>query len=246
MFDKDFLSQKEERIRRGFVPRSWSDIAAQMTATVQLWAEQHDNTEASAAPAPLATLGAYHPIVRNFETRIWRGMRSAEIFRSGSGWWGPDNWGCWTKAMGATLEIGVPSAVDEPLRLYVQLHGFPRGECPWTVSLTDGRSQKGVLPPGAFKWIHFDIDTIPQDHVVRLTVEGTTSFDLRTVTEDGDPRVVSTGVAGFFLCHASDMEARAALLEAVALGNLSELAFNREADDDGAIVENPVPTHADA
>ncbi|MGI9377961.1 MAG: glycosyltransferase [Tsuneonella suprasediminis] len=245
IFDKGIRAECEERIRREFMPRSWRDIAAQMTACIQQWAETEQDKEdgASRVRVPVATLGAYHPIVRSFETRIWRGMRSAEMFRSGSGWWGPDDWGCWTKMSGGALEIGLPSNVVGPLRLYLQLHGLPGRDCAWTATLAQGARQKGVLPSGAFKWIHFDIDPVPQDNVLRVIVEGASSVDLRTVTDGSDPRVVSIGIAGFFLLQTSDTQARASFLEAVALGNVSDLAFNRDPDGADQVDQNALSEH---
>lgn len=223
IFDGVLRAEKERRIQADFAPRPWAEIATQIAAATQLWAE----TPAEVSPAPVATLGAYHPMLRNFQTRIWPGMRSGEIFRSGAGWWGPDNWGCWTKAQGGALEIGLPTGVRGLVRLYIQLHGLPVGECGFVIELEGRLPLSGSLPAGAFKWVSFDVD--PLNHpVLRLTVEGSATVDLRTVTDGLDPRVVSVGVAGFFICGADDAEARSTFLEAVALGNLPDLAFNRE------------------
>jgi glycosyltransferase involved in cell wall biosynthesis len=238
IFDRRFREEKERAIRDAFAPRSWRDIAEQMASAIQLWAEDGPETGELAHKAPVATIGAYHPIVRNLETRVWRGMRSAEVFRAGAGWWGPDNWGCWTKAQGGALEIGIPDGMDGRIRLYVQLHGLPERESTWTVSLARGPQQKGIVAPGQFKWISFDIDAIPEDHVLRLTIEGSAIVDLRSVTDGLDSRIVSIGVVGFYLCRADDGEARASFLEAVALGNLADLAFNREPVADTAPVRD--------
>lgn len=227
IFEPTFRKEKETKIQQEFSARPWSDIASQLTASCTLWAEE-DGVEARSATAPLATLGAYHPIVRNFETRIWRGLRSAEVFRTGAGWWGPDNWGSWTKAQGGGLEIGLPEDSGGALRLYVQLHGLPTRECSWTATLASGQRQSGQLPQESFKWVSFDIDPTPEDRIIRLTIEGSSIVDLRSVTAGLDPRIVSVGVAGFFICRVEDAQARATFLEAVALGNLPDLAFNRE------------------
>lgn len=235
IFDPAMRTAREDGISRDFAPRTWDDIAAQLSASMQLWAEEARATEAPARRAPVAMLGAYHPIVRNVSTRIWPGMRSGEIFRAGAGWWAPDNWGCWTKAEGGTLEIGLPEDVHEGIRLYLQLHGLPTGECPWLVTVAGAQPQSGVLSPGVSKWVSFEIDAIPDDRVLRILVEGGATADLRTATEGLDPRVVSIGVMGFFLCRAGDVKARAAFLEAVALSNLEDLTFNREHAGDPAV-----------
>lgn len=235
IFDPAMRAEREANISREFSPRTWDDIAAQLSASMQLWAEDVQATGDLAYRVPVATLGAYHPIVRNVSTRIWSGMRSGEIFRAGAGWWGPDNWGCWTKAQGGTLEIGVPEDVNEGIRLYLQLHGLPSGECAWLATVAGAQPQSGVLAPGAFKWASFEMDAIPDDRVLRLFVEGSATVDLRTVTEGLDPRIVSVGVVGFFLCRAGDSGARSSFLEAVALSNLDNLAFNREHAEEPAV-----------
>ncbi|WP_257554599.1 glycosyltransferase [Sphingobium sp. CFD-2] len=228
IFDGSFRADKEAAIRKDFLPRKWGDIAADIAGATAERAITSPLVDNGGYCAPIATLGAHHPMVRNFETRIWPGMRSAEIFRSGSGWWGPDNWGCWTKAQGGALSIGVPENVNGPLRLYLRLHGLPTGSCAWQASVTGGTVEHGVIDPGSFKWVSLTIDAPPLDRCLHVMVEGEGTLDLTTVTGGLDPRIVSVGVAGFFLCRAEDAEARSQFLEALALGNLDELAFNRE------------------
>lgn len=227
IFDQQARADHEALIARDFAPRSWADIAGQLSTTLQGWASER-GTAPAAHRAPDAVVGAYHPIVRNFSTRIWKGMRSGEIYRAGWGWWGPDEWGCWTKASGGTLAIGVPDGVADGLCLFLQLHGLPDRECGWTVDLADGQRRDGTLPRGAFRWTSFDVERVPDDRTLRLTVEGSVTTDLAPLTNGLDPRVVSVGLAGFFLCATSDVAARARFLECVALSTLDPLAFNRE------------------
>ncbi|MDF0545478.1 glycosyltransferase [Sphingobium sp. H39-3-25] len=235
IFDGSFRTDKEALIRKDFLPRRWGDIAADIANSITERAIALHPGENAVCCAPVAILGAHHPIVRNFETRIWPGMRSAEIFRSGSGWWGPDNWGCWTKARGGALNIGIPENVEGPLRLYLRLHGLPTGSCEWQASVTGGKTEQGVIDPGAFKWVSLTIDLVPLDRCLNVTVEGEATLDLATVTGGLDPRIVSVGVAGFYLCHADDAKARSQFLEALALGNLDDLAYNRERIGNAAV-----------
>ena len=227
IFDTDFRTECETRIVRDFAPRSWSDIATQLSGALGSWSARTGGATIAHRP-PTAMMGAYHPIVRNFATRIWPGMRSGEIFRTGSGWWGPDDWGCWTKSGGGTLAIGLPNAVEEGVRLHLQIHGLPDRECRCDVTLSNGQCRSSTLNAGAFKWMSFDIDAPPADRCLRLTVEGMTTADLSSLTKGLDPRIISVGVAGFFLCAKSDIDARTRFLEAVALGTLDTLAFDRE------------------
>jgi glycosyltransferase involved in cell wall biosynthesis len=222
IYDAGFRAERERKIAEEFRPRRWIDIADQMAGHAAEWSMRPAGPD-----VPFnATLGAYHPIVRNFETRIWRGMRSAEVFRAGDGWWGPDDWGCWTKPPGGRLEIG--AAASGPMRLYLRLHGLPTRVTPYRIRIAGAdRLVEGVLKPGAFKWVALDVESWPVQGL-SIDLEGSVAENLAEVTDGLDPRVAGVGLAGFFLCEADDTRTRADFLEAVALGNVEDLAFNRE------------------
>jgi len=213
----------QQKIVAGFRPRAWSDIATDMAAAALRWRCDEPQVQAD---VPVARLGAWHPLVRNYATSIWPGMRSAEIFRAGDGWWGLDDWGCWTKSHGGRLEIGT-GAPGLAIRLCLQLHGIPGREVRFAVDTSDQATRvEGVLKPGEFKWITMTVTPDPAG-IIRLEVNGNTSADLAEVTSGGDPRRVSVGVAGFFLCAADDRQARFDFIEALTLGTLRDLAFGR-------------------
>jgi glycosyltransferase involved in cell wall biosynthesis len=223
MFDPGFRADCERKIAEAFRPRAWSEIAGQMADQIGEWSRQ-DSPQRSHVPAQL---GFYHPITRNFETRIWRGMRSAEAFRAGGGWWAPDDWGCWTKPRGGRLEIALPSK-SGPLRFYLRLHGLPTRSTAYEVRISGaGRVMSGVLTPGEFKWLACDVAPAP-DQTLHVTLKGEETENLANVTGGLDARVVSVGLSGFFVCAASDTNARASFLEAVTLGQMDDLSLSRE------------------
>ncbi|MEP9360926.1 glycosyltransferase [Sphingomonas sp. KR3-1] len=223
--DHGYRDALQRRIAAEFAPRAWSDVANDMADAALGWHARDPETQAS---IPVARLGAWHPLKRNYATTIWPGMRSAEIFRAGDGWWGPDNWGCWTKPQGGRLEIGT-DAPGVPIRLYLQLHGIPRRELRFTIDTGNPAIDiEGELKPGEFKWLMMTL--VPDSTgVLRLEIGSSTSIDLGEVTEGGDPRVVSVGVAGFFLCLEDDAPARLAFVEALTLGTLADLEFGGRA-----------------
>jgi glycosyltransferase involved in cell wall biosynthesis/Flp pilus assembly protein TadD len=224
IFDPEARRARERLIAAEFKPRAWGDLARQMADTLAAW----DGAEPTPLPAaaPMAHVGAFHSFRRNRETRIWPGMRSGEIYRAGANWWGPDDWGCWTKPGGATLRIGAPDGAA--LRIYLRLQGLPSTPCPYRIT-SGAEAVEGELRPHEGKWLAIDIPADEGDHrVLELEIGGLAFEDLRTVTNNSDPRVISVGVEGFFLCRADDVAARGAFLEAVALGNVADLDFNRE------------------
>jgi Glycosyl transferases group 1 len=225
--EKGYREALEQHIAETFRPRPWSAIAADIAGAARHWAADEAETP---APVPVARLGAWHPLERNYATTLWRGMRSAEIFRAGDGWWGPDDWGCWTKPQGGRLEIGT-DAPGVSMRLCLRLHGVPGRDVRFAIGTADpARSVEGILKPGEFKWVTMTLLPDPAG-VIRLNIAGNASLDLAEVTAGGDPRVVSVGVAGFFLCAANDGQARLDFLEAMTLGTLEHLAFGRRVPD---------------
>ncbi|MGC1303045.1 MAG: glycosyltransferase [Caulobacteraceae bacterium] len=238
IYDPGHREACERKIAEDFRPRTWSAIARQVGEQMASWAA----TNSPESPrAPAAQLGAYHPIERNFETRIWPGMRSAEIFRTGDGWWGPDDWGCWTKAQGGRLAIGLPERHDA-LRIYLRLHGLPGRVCDYRLKVGE-TNLKGSLQPGEFKWVQVGLPaTEMTSPVLHVALDGDQIEDLALRTQGLDNRVISAGLTGFFLCATDDAVARALFLEAVALDNLADLAFNREREPaDARRFEAPEP-----
>jgi glycosyltransferase involved in cell wall biosynthesis len=225
-FEADYRVRLERRIADEFRPRSWPEVAATIAHAASGWSQRQpavDRLDAGLA----VRLGAYHPIVRNFERRLRPGMRSGEIFRAGTGWWWPDDWGCWTKAQGGCLRLVMPETPG-PFRLLLQLHGLPTRRTGFSVEVVGaGLRADGDLLPGAFRWVALDIAEAPADRILTLHVSGDAVEDLAAITNGADPRVAGIGVCGFHVCLRDDVAARADFLEAAALGNLTDLSFNR-------------------
>ncbi|MDG2527285.1 glycosyltransferase family 4 protein [Caulobacter endophyticus] len=223
MFDAGFRADCERKIAEAFRPRAWSEIAEQMADQIDQWSRRESPPRLNVP----AQLGFYHPITRNFATRIWRGMRSAEAFRAGGGWWPPDDWGCWSKPRGGRLEIALPPT-SEPLRFYLRLHGLPTRSTTYEVRVSGAsRVMSGALASGEFKWLACDVAPSPEQ-VLHVTLKGGETENLANVTSGQDARVVSVGLSGFFLCAANDTNARASFLEAVMLNQMDDLSFGRE------------------
>ncbi|MEH0196590.1 glycosyltransferase [Caulobacter sp. CCNWLY153] len=233
MFDGAARATRERKIAAEFRPRTWPDLAGQMNRDVETWSAATDFREAATPPA--AQIGAYHPLRRNLSTRLWPAMRAGEIYRDGVNWWSPDDWGCWTKIGGATLRLSVPSA--EPLLAYLHLRGLPSTPCSYVISVGD-EGRRGDLAPGQDRWVKLDVPAeAVVDGTLGVSLTGAVGEDLGGCTNGSDRRIVSLGLAGFYLCRAADDPARMTLMEAVALGNLDDIAFNREPYDYAPLVQ---------
>lgn len=227
IYDAGCRRAREQEIAQAFRPRTWREVAKQVIAAVRSWSGQPTLVEEEPS-APIARLGAYHPLGRNTETRIWPGMRTAEPFRCGGGWWGQDDWGCWTKPQGGLLDIAL-AGPHGPLRLYLRVKAPPACATEFEIQVEGAHAPTvDSVEANEAKWINLDLpacaDARPRH---RILLRGDDREDLAERTEGQDRRIISIGLAGFFLCEADDGLARGAFLEAVSLGKIEDLAFNR-------------------
>jgi glycosyltransferase involved in cell wall biosynthesis len=225
IFDTDYLRKREQKIRDSFRPRSWSDLGA-LVEQVAAQVRQKSVTAADDAGRPAkAELGVYYPMTRNQELRMWPGMTMGEIFRMGSNWWGPENWGAWTKPGGGKLGFRVRGPHGR-LRVYFGLSGLQREECDWSIELkapARPRLLAGHLGRGESKWVTCEFPANETDTTVILTLHANTFQDLRRFSRGGDPRIISVGFQGFYVCEAEDALARADFAEGVLTGDFRRL-----------------------
>ena len=234
--DTVYRAALEAKIAAEFEPRTWRDVAHHIDREIVRLTGHDESGEAYRAPR--AKLGAYHPITRNIETRIWPGIGSGEIFRTGLGWLWPDTWGCWTRPQGGGLAIGLPEERGA-LRVYLLLQNFPNHECPWRLRIKGLPTLRGTLRNGEQKWISFDYPVLDDAGVLRMDLRGEWSESIRMATSGTEKEyMASVGLRGFFICEVDDATSRTAFLEAAALGNVEELSAYREtvqpaSSDDG-------------
>lgn len=231
IFDDAELARLEAKIAAEFRPRGWEDIAAQIVGEVEAFvaraeAEAGENDRADWAE-PVA-LGAWYPITRNYEMRIWRGLALAEIYRRGTGWWWPDEFGCWTKTNGGELAFRFPDQ-DGPLRCFLRLHAPQGGASRFTLTSGDfDLSIAGTMKADEYRWVMFDLPADLPTSGVSIRLHGSHADDLNDRTGGLDKRIICVGVAGFFFCRADDLMARFNFVEMAALNSLSAITFNQE------------------
>lgn len=218
--DDDYRAGLEARIRAEFQPRSWSDLAGQIVEELDRFAERDENEPSGVDPlqaTPAARIGCWYSMARNRSTRIWRGMGTAERFRSGLGWFWPEDRGCRVKSSGGdfTMRIDQPHG---PLRLMVALRGDENEQCIYAI-LCGEEWTEGTLDPNETLWTWLEISGSDTAH------ECLVQFIVRP---SGEGRPSSYFVRGFYLCDSADEMARRDFLEAVALGRPDILDAYRE------------------
>jgi hypothetical protein len=182
------------------------------------------NEEAAAAPMP-ALLGVYYPIRRNFSTRIWPGMVAGEMFRSGSGWWWPDDWGVWTRISGGEIAIRIDGA-GRPVRALFRLRGVTDKASDWTLEFAAPSAiplRAGRLGPDERRWVAVDFPPQETGLTIQARLRGVETQDLASRTDGLDCRITSIGLEGFFLYDTRDLEARINFTEALATDTLERL-----------------------
>lgn len=231
IFDDAELARLEAKIVAEFRPRGWEDIAAQIVGEVEAFvarAESEAREDGRAGWAEPVKLHAWYPITRNYETRIWRGLALAEIYRRGTGWWWPDDWGCWSKANGGELAFRFPDQ-DGALHCFLRLHAPPGGVTRFTLTSEDfDLSIAGTMKPDEYRWISFELPVNLPASGVSIRLHGSHADDLNDRTGGLDKRIICLGVAGFFFCRADDLMARFNFVEMAALDSLAAIAFNQE------------------
>jgi glycosyltransferase involved in cell wall biosynthesis len=236
ILDHDYRREREADIAEHFKPRAWAEVGAQVAAAA---ARFHPKTGSGSLrplvravePMP-ADLATYYPITRNFERRVWRGMVAGEMFRTGAGWWWPDDWGSWTKAAGGEISLALKGR-HAPLRIYIRIRGAPAQPSDWVFEVARPleRRMAGTLNPEEYEWLVLDLPASKEGTTFQAKLSGCHSEDLGGLTHGADQRVVSVGVAGFYICEAGDLSARMAFAEAAGMGSFRSLTPGHEQRD---------------
>ncbi len=219
LFDPVYRAERESFIGAQYRPRSWKDLSIEILETVGQW---------DAAPAErredirTIEIGRYYSFARNSDLTIYSGMRSGEIFRTGNGWWGPNEWGCWLKPGPAQLAFRTAIGLSS-LRIYLGLRA-PKGPIvDFDVTVQFRVKIEGKINPEETKWVVCEIDASTPDEEILIVLEGY-GRRLEKPREDHVPVPISIGVVGLFVCREDDQISRNRFAEAVALDTLAEFS----------------------
>ena len=220
MLDLPYRQAREQNIVDHFKPRPWRDLGVEIGDQMLAWfpADQVDALPAAHAP----TLGRYYSLRRVDALAIHRAMESAERFRSGQGWWFPDDWGNWTKPQGGQLTLRLTG--DQPKRLYLGLRGLADNEQPFTISLGGGVARTDTLDPQETRWIALRIEAdVFATGELTIGLKGEAFDDFAVSTRGVDTRKSGLGLVGFMICEEGDLLSRADFMEALTLDQLDTL-----------------------
>ena len=227
LLDPGLRGGLERRIRARFRPRSWSAVMEQIVATV---AQSPARVRAAASGIPLETGAIYSCARRTEATRVpqarnGRPLLSGALARFGTGWWLPEEWGCWSRARqaqllfslavdkravepgGGTSLVAASRAAEPSYIVYVLLRGGPASR---TIAVEAGgaRPRPITLGPHERQWLRLPYDEIvgsSGDVLITLAAE---TYTLADHTEGQDPRTIGFGIQALAIIDSADVEAR--------------------------------------
>lgn len=217
IYDAAFRQEKEAAIARNFKSRTWADVARDIKAHLRLFADRAGAQDSGWAP--VTARPGFYPMQRNRETQIIAGMGSAEIFRSGTGWWRLEDFGCWSRPGGGTLTMRLPEGTQ---RLALELYGLLGRATGFTVSV-DGQAttSTGSIAADGRRWVFLELEPAVEEARAAITIHIVGHVtETNTPSPAAKPREIGVGLGGFFVFDPRNSRARLDFVEAVALGGL--------------------------
>ena len=226
MFDTQYRQQRQDNIVANFQPRPWRELGVEIAETIKRWFPEGEANEALSVRAT-PDMGRYYWPRDVADTAIYPNMRSPEIFRTGDGWWFPDDWGSWTKPKGGALQFHLaPNQGD--LRLYLGVQGLQRLACEVEVRIGGMVERKLALKEAEFRWLALDITPDAYESgALHVSIRSDRSQNFSDYTNGVDTRITGAGIIGFMVCAADDLVSRANFTEALTMKELAALARKR-------------------
>jgi hypothetical protein len=234
--DVPYRESRESKIKREFRPRSWQEVASGIVDHIEKNPRSLPALVAGSASASAIDLGRYYSVARNSEVRIWPGMRSGEIFRTGSGWSNPDHLRCWMRSGTAGLIMRLPEGVTDNLLFYLHADGPSSGDKASEVTVDIVHADagwSGEIDPGATRVIRIQLPARHLRHSsVEVRVSAHESSDLAASSRQGGrPTANCFGLRGLYVCAENDLLARAAFFECLQIGDMRSLTASRGLPD---------------
>ncbi|MEO1206032.1 MAG: glycosyltransferase [Pseudomonadota bacterium] len=224
----DFITQpanvkKYERlIQREFAAREWSDIATDIVAGAEQFRPKSRSVDAQLDKT--IEPGLFYRLKRNSSSRVAPGLINNEVFRDGHGWYGPDDFGCWTRSSLVELSFMAPRSGTG--QLYLEVSGFPGGGESYTVTgMCQSEQDRIVVGPNARVWLSWPV-TLAKGKKVDIELDFDSEFPLSNVAPT-DHRIVTGAVCGFTLQMDDDIPARMRFQESMLLGRRELCENNR-------------------
>ncbi|WP_409019915.1 glycosyltransferase [Brevundimonas vesicularis] len=226
MFDAPYRKQRQDNIVANFQPRPWRELGVEIAETIKRWFPEGEANEAMSVRA-VPDMGRYYWLRDVADAAIYPNMRTPEIFRTGEGWWFPDDWGSWTKPRGGALQFHLePNRGDQ--RLYVGLLGLQRQAAEVEIRIGGMVERKLRLNQGETRWLALDIsEDAYESGALQVSFRSDRSQNFADYTDGVDTRVTGVGIIGFMMCGADDLISRANFTEALTMRELPALARKR-------------------
>jgi glycosyltransferase involved in cell wall biosynthesis len=218
--DKPYRSGLESKIKAGFRPRSWGDIAADLLSAANRATPKSPAVNGPASWNEQIEPGVFYDLAKSSEGE-GRSRKSGVHLRIGEGWYPCEDWGVWTGKGDARLEFAFPDLNSRELVVYLRLKGAPGlGSSIEVASNFSDRVLAVSLGPNEVKWFNLVFPVSAKEIAVKeLSFHTLALVDLATLTDGRDRRRIGCGVCAFGVAWRSDLEGRLAMMEAVAIAS---------------------------
>lgn len=234
IFDPAYRAEREQYITRDFRPRTWKDISNQIVEQLQQWSLKEDPAKKTPEDNwPNAELGLLHSLGKGTDVILWSGLENGEVYRYGAAWWPVEDWGCWTKPKSvANLNLSVSDVADADLLIYLGVRGMPGNDTRCTLRCDNIQLVQELRPEQDHVMV-LDIESeASAERSLSISITSSAGVDLEVLTGGADKRVIGTGVRWFYICKKSDVLARVAMAEAIAMGDFRRLTRRPPAQPD--------------
>jgi hypothetical protein len=191
------LDAASNRIRRGYHPRTWGEVADELTEILASARE----APSLAPDLPQLKVGTFYRFGRPEPLKHFDEPESAELFCTGYAWHQPEPWGVWTSKESAELAFGVCPTDRQLPTIFIGLKPPPGA-----ASVTVAVNGKQVLSLGQFSTrrivrIQLQDETSPPDEYrvvsVRLRISASRVQNMKQIENSRDTRIL--GIGYFFL-----------------------------------------------
>lgn len=216
--DADYRKGREDTIRKTFKPRSWSDVARDVSAGVSALRAAEGTAEASHLGVQVAPTGVVLSFVSATAVPAGDRHRPGADLRIGAGWHRCEDWGVWTNGPEARFAFTSPGKAMENCGLYLGVRTPNQSPLSLTI-ICPAVGYEGTfdLDGGRDRDLLAQLGAVPADTPIEILLLSDNVIDLAEVTGGADSRKIGVGVRWLGLADWSDVIARLNFIEAARL-----------------------------
>ena len=207
LMDGTKRAELESRIRARYRPRAWSDVLAQIVATVREAPVRNGDAGAAVTVRP----GCIYSLARQPRgAQPDPGVEPGDRLKHGIGWHAAEEWGGWSRLAQAQLLFALPRRLRETV-LYLLVRGGP-AEQVLHAQAGGVRLPPVTLLPGQRRLLRIKLDRSAAGRELLVSF-ASSPYSLAAFTGGGDPREIGFGLEALAVADQRDAVSRVEVLE---------------------------------